>query len=120
MAKDVTGQPWYFDAAAQGEGFGPNADGVSVVFNKPVFIKRIKVYTGDGGEVLLYDRKDAPAVTGAPGPTDAHFARHTVLDLKTLAAQDNFEVPVEATLLGIYVSILPASAYLEVFHGEVA
>jgi len=117
MPKDVTGQPWYFDAAAQGEGFGPSLDGVSVAFDGRIYIKRVKLYTGDGGAVRVYDRQTSPPVLGLPGEDDAQHARHIVFYLQNLAAQDNFEIPVEAELLGFYVDTLPANAYMEVFHG---
>ena len=118
MAKDVTGQPWYFDASGQGEGRGPSLDGVSVVFPTRVYIKRVKLYTGDGTTLLVYDRKTSPPVLGLPGEDDAQNSRHIVLHFQNLAAQDNFEIPIEATLLGFYVETLPTNAYLEVFHGE--
>ena len=118
MPKVVTGQPWYFDAAAQGEGLGPSLDDVAVVHKVPVYIKRIKIYTGNGTQVLLYDRKTSPPILGLPGEQDAQNARHTIINFQNLAAQDNIEVTLEARFLGIYVDTLPANAYLEVFHGE--
>jgi len=119
MAKDVTGQPWYFDGAGQGEGFGPSLDGVPVAFDSRVYIKRVKLYTGDGGAVRVYDRQTLPPVLGTPSENDdAQHARHVVFYLQNLAAQDNLEVPVEKELLGFYVDTLPTNAYMEVFHGE--
>jgi hypothetical protein len=64
MSKDVTSNPWTFDAAAQGEGFGPNKDSVSVVFTIKPYIDRIKIDTGDGGNVLIYSRANAGAAQG--------------------------------------------------------
>ena len=109
MAKDITGQPWKFDATGQGEGIGPSLDSVSVNFPVQVYIDHIKVETGDGGDVLLYSRQNA----------GTEQKRYTVLSLDQTPSGDTLAVEMRKRVDGIYVETLPANAVLWVYHGEV-
>jgi hypothetical protein len=111
MAKDVTSNPWYFDATTQGEGFGPNKDSVACVFPyvKP-YIQRIKVEAGDGGsDVTIYSRKNA-------GTGD--HSRITILELDSVTASDTIECPMGIRVDGVYIQALPTNGKVFVYHGE--
>jgi hypothetical protein len=108
MAKDVTGNPWLFDAATQGEGFGPNKDSISVVFTTKPYIDRIKVDTGDGGNVLIRSRS-------AAGTGD--HSRIDILKADSTPANDTLEWPIKHRVDGIYIVTLPANATIKVWHG---
>ena len=135
MAKSVSANPWVFDAVGQCEGFGPSLDAeISIyepegtepsisaankpVFNTTVYIKQIKVVTGDGGDVLVYSRK----VAGDADPTEENKPgerkRYEVLFLDATPASDTLWVPMDVRVDGIYVETLPANAKLYVYHGE--
>jgi len=96
MAKDVTGQPWIFDATTQAEGVGNSG-----VFQHPIYIQRVKIDTGNGGDVL---------VLSASGGK-------TIIKADNTPADDTLEWPIGAFVRGFYVSTLPTNAQLHVFHG---
>lgn len=136
MAKDVSANPWVFDAAGQAEGYGPWLDSQKSIFepegtepsisaaNKPNFnikpyIRQVKVVTGStGGDVLVYSRK----VVGTADPTEENkpdqHKRYEVLFLDETPANDTLWVPMDQQVDGIYVETLPTGAKLYVYHGE--
>ena len=136
MAKDVSANPWVFDAVGQCEGFGPSLDAEKSVyepegtepsisaankpnFNTPIYVREIKVVTGStGGDVLLYSRK----VVGTADPTEENkpdqHKRYEVLFLDATPANDTLWVPMNQRVDEFYVETLPAGAKLYVFHGE--
>jgi hypothetical protein len=104
MAKEITGNPWVFDTATEGEGYGPNADSVSVNFNTWIYIKRIKVYTGtSGGDVQVDDRKTSG---------------REILFLDNTFANDSIECPMGIAVKGVYIKTLPTAAKVYVYHGK--
>ena len=108
MAKVVRGDFIEFDAGDQGEGFGPNKDSVSVVYTHKIYVARIKVDTGDGGDVLLYSRQEAGA---------ADHARYEVLKADSTPANDTLEWPIHKRVDGVFVETLPANAKIVVWLG---
>lgn len=124
MAKDVSANPWVFDATGQAEGLGPSLDSGpevthTVNFNVPVYIQQIKVVTGGtGGDVLVYSRK----IVGTEDPTQYpkcdQRKRYEVLFLDETPANDTLWVPINTRVDGIYVNTLPTGAKLYVYHGE--
>jgi len=104
MVKQATGNPIIFDATTQGEGYGPNEDGISTLFNTPIYVKRIKVYTGTaGGDIQVDDR----ATSGKE-----------VLFLDSTLANDSIECPIEVFVKGIYIKTLPTAAKVYLYHGK--
>jgi hypothetical protein len=107
MAKTGLNTPiWTFGAAADGEGFGPNKDGISVNYTCKIYIHRLKIDTGDGGDVLIYSRKEA-------GTGD--HARSVILKADSTPANDTLEWPFESYVDGIYIQTLPTNASVVVF-----
>ena len=109
MAQDSTNNPWLFDAATQGEGFGPSLDSVSVVFTVRPYINQLKIGTGAGGDVLIYSRKNAG--TG-------NHARVNIVDFSSTPANDTLWVPIDARVDGLYIQTLPTGGRVYAFHGE--
>jgi hypothetical protein len=104
MSKDVTGNPWIFDATTQGEGTAPNADSVSVTFICKPYIAQIKIVTGaTGGDVQVDDRK-----TGG----------RAIAFVESMLANDTLWVPIDLRVKGVYIKTLPASAKVYVYHGR--
>jgi hypothetical protein len=136
MAKDISANPWVFDAAGQCEGFGPQKDTVKSRYepvgtppaisaaDAPNFIcklniRQIKVVTGStGGDVLVYSR----AASGTADPTTENEPdvnkRYEVLFLDATPANDTLWVPMDVTVDGIYVNTLPTGAKLYVYLSE--
>lgn len=136
MSKDISANPWVFDAVGQCEGFGPSLDAEKSVyepegeepsipaadkpvFNTSIYIRQIKITTGAGGDVLVYSRK----VAGTADPTEENkpdqHKRYEVLFADATPADDTLWWPMDQRVDGIYVETLPANAKLYVFHGEV-
>lgn len=109
MAQNSSSNPWYMDAAGQGEGFGPNKDGISVVFDTKPYINQVKLETGDGGDFLMYSRKNA-------GSGD--HARIILLKLDNTPANDTLWIPMDCRVDGVYIQTLATNAAVYVFHGE--
>ena len=136
MAKDISANPWVFDAVGQCEGFGPSLDAEKSVyepegtepsisaankpnFNTPIYIREVKITTGStGGDVLVYSRK----VVGTADPTEENkpeqHKRYEVLFADATPANDTLWWPINTRVDGFYVETLPAGAKLYVFHGE--
>lgn len=110
MAKDVHANPWVFDTQDTGEGLGPDLDAVATVFKIPIYINRIKIYTGAGGAIRLESRKNAGA---------GNRAKIDVIRLQNTAAQETIEVALGHYFDGIYLTTLPTDALVYVYHGEV-
>jgi hypothetical protein len=101
--------PWIFEKEGEGEGFGPNEDGIPVNFVIKPYVQRIKVDTGDGGDVLVYSRK---------GASSGSHARYTVLKEDSTSADDNLQRPIGKRVDGIYIETLPDNAKVVVWHGR--
>ena len=108
MAKDVSGHVWTFDAATQGEGFGPNLDSISVNITSKFYVHALKVDTGDGGDVLVESRE------GTTGDATIHV-KYTVVKLDSTPANDTLWVPIEAYVDGLYVTTLPTNGSIQVY-----
>jgi hypothetical protein len=109
MAKLVYGDFIEFDATTQGEGFGPNKDSISVVNTGKLYVRRFKVDTGDGGDVLVRSRLNAGA---------ADHARFDVLKADSTPANDTLDWPYHGYVDGLYVVTLPTNAKIIVLLGE--
>lgn len=103
MAKDVTGNPWTFDAAAQYEGFANRNETTAPVFAVKVFVQQIKIDTGDGGNVAI--------------DTDSAATRQVVKADNT-PANDTLWWPIDHYVEGLYITTLPTNATITVWHGE--
>jgi len=107
MAKDVKANPWFFDAAAQGEGFGPNEDAVSVVFTVKPYISLLRIKGGAGGSVVIHSRQNVSV-----GNND----RYVILN-ETLGAGESKDFPVNQRVDGLFLTTFPIDAELFAFHG---
>jgi len=103
MSKDVTGNPWVFDTQGEYEGFANRAQSTAPVYTCKVYIDRIKVDTGDGGDVAV--------------DTDSTPTRR-VIKADSTPADDTLEWPIGHYVDGIYITTLPTNATIEVWHGE--
>jgi len=104
VAKDVTGNPWIFDAETQAEGYANDAAGATVNNKGLIFIKEIKVYTGTaGGDVLIHD---------AAGGRE-------ILFLDSTSANTTISCPFGNGFWakGIYITDLQTAAKVYVYHG---
>jgi len=104
VAKDVTGNPWIFDAETQAEGYAPYEAGETVNTRTPIFVKEIKVYTGTaGGDVQIHDESGG----------------REVLFLDSTPANTTISVPFGngVWLKGIYITDLQTAAKVYVYHG---
>ncbi|KRT68215.1 MAG: hypothetical protein XU15_C0026G0025 [candidate division NC10 bacterium CSP1-5] len=112
MPKDIKANPWVFDAEGQGEGFGPNEDGVAVNFSevKP-YVSRIKIMGGDGGTVEILSRQNT---------SSGDHARYEILPIVTAAANAVTDHVVNQVVDGIYINDLPLNAKVYVYHGHEA
>lgn len=106
MAKDITGQPWQFNAAGDFEGLA-NVGELDASLNGPVFphrifVRRIKIVTGStGGDVLVTESDGGREIARAD----------------SAPANDTLEWPINAWVKGIYIDTLPTGANVKVFHG---
>ena len=104
MAKDVTRNPWIFDAAGDTEGVAnaadssqtPNFDGITI------WVEQIKLDTGDGGDFLLSESDSGKRI----------------LKLDNTPANDTLWVPMHVRVRGVFVSTLATNATLEIYHGD--
>ena len=102
MAKDVTHNPWVFDATTQEEGSTATSTGV---FNcKPYVDFIVAKSNGTAGEFIVLD--DASG--------------NTLMDVDTTGTQEAIIFPVGKYVDGIYIQALPSSAKIYVFHGREA
>lgn len=106
MAKDITSQPWTFEAVGDFEGVA-NVGEVDASLNGPVFphriyINRVKVKTGSVGGDILINQSDGGL---------------ELIDAPSTPADDVLEWEIQAWVKGIYVQTLPAGAKISVFHG---
>lgn len=109
MAKDISHNPWKFDTAAEGEGFGPNQDSVSVNFEHKPYVSRFRVYGGNGGAVLVSSRQNASV-----GNND----KHDVLNVPAMPAGETLDFPIGTNVDGIYIDTLPLNALVYVYLNE--
>lgn len=105
MAKDVTGQPWKFDAVDQYEGWANRAAAVAPVFDtvKP-FVDFIQIESGAAGGTFDVRVTDG----GKP-----------ITGTLTLAANTSVQVNVGKYVDGVYMETMTDGQIL-VFHGEEA
>jgi hypothetical protein len=108
MAKVFRGDWIIFDAATQGEGFGPNEDSISVSTAEKLYVQRIKIDTGDGGDVLIRSRNTASA---------SDHARYDVVKADNTTANATMQWPIGKRVDGLYVVTLPANATITVILG---
>lgn len=101
MAKDVTKNPWTFDAATQGEGTTVSG----AVFNVRPYIKSVVLETDTTGG-------DFDVLDGASGDT-------IIGGSLTLAADSQVQIIVENFVDGVYINALPSGATVTVYHGRV-
>lgn len=100
MAKDVSGQPWTFDATTQGEGTSNSG-----VFQLPIFIDF----------VICKSNGTAGAFTVLEASGGAQ-----IFDVDTTGSNESKIVPIGKYIEGFYVSALPSSGKIYAFHGEKA
>lgn len=99
MAKDVTGQPWIFDATTQAEGVDNGG-----VFDIPIFVDHVVCKSnGTAGAFTVLE-----ASGGAQ-----------IFDVDTTETDGEKVVPIGKYIKGFYVSALPSSGKIYVYHGEV-
>ena len=105
MAQDMTSQPWLLDATGQSYA----RDAVATVGNnntlsviQKLWIREIKVDTGDGGNVLV----------------SVSNGGRRLLKMDNTTANTTISVPIDELWEGLYVTTLPANASLEVYHGR--
>jgi hypothetical protein len=107
MAKDETGNPLVFDAADQ---YWTGNVEVDLSLGNPgtkntgqrIFVEKIVVKAGDGGAVLVEETS---------GGRD-------ILNFASTTASDTITWPVNKEYAGVYITTLPASARIEVYHGR--
>ena len=110
MAKDVSHNPWVFDAADQFEGWAnrneaADADGNVAVFQNKPFIDFILFESGaTGGN---YDVRDADG--GNP-----------ISGIINLGANAQFQVSVGKYVDGIYIESFGTDGQILVYHGQEA
>ena len=106
MAKTLNKDPWVWTAAGDAEG---QIHGGS--FQLPIYVRQIKVDTGDGGDFLLTtaSTSDTEAV-GYPG--------ERLLKLDNTPANDTLWVEIETYWDNIFIQTLPANASIEIYHGR--
>ena len=102
MAKKVDNNPWTFDAADQYEGWANRAQSTKPVFEVKPYISRIKIDTGNGGDILI-----------TTDGTDAN----EVVKADSTPANDTLEWPIQKRVDGIYIDTLPTNATIQVWHG---
>jgi hypothetical protein len=102
MAKDITGNPWVFDTATESEGFANRNESTAPNITTNIFINRIKVDTGDGGDVAI--------------DNDATPTRR-IIKADSTPANDTLEWPIGHYVDGIYITTLPTNATITVWHG---
>jgi hypothetical protein len=106
MAKEITGQPWVFNAAGEFEGYANNAE-LDGNLNGPhfptrIFVQRFKIDTGAGGDVLINDSNGG----------------NEILKADSTPANDTLEWPINSWVKGLYIQTLPANATIQVWHGK--
>jgi hypothetical protein len=103
MAKDVTHNPWKFDAAAQGEGKANS--GVFAELDR-IYVKNITA-VGDGtneGTIIVKDKSGGRIIAQFEIATDDHLQVQPIFDF----------------VGGIYIDTLDATnAIVLVYHGRV-
>lgn len=106
MAKDVTGNPWKFDAADQYEGFRPEQEEATApVFNNKPFVDFILIESaGTGGSYDVRDGDGGRAISG----------------IITLGANTQFQVNVGKYVEGIYIETFGSDGQILVYHGQEA
>lgn len=117
MAKQVVGDTIRFDAEGQGEGYGPALDGVSVVYNVPLYVRHIKVNSGAGGDLTINSRK----ISGDADPTEFPLCdqrkRYEVLFLDDMDANEPYMIPMEKYVDGLYIEDLQTNMVVTVELG---
>ena len=105
MAKDVTHNPWKFDAADQYEGWGNRNETTAPVFNSKPFVDFILIESGaTGGTYDVRDTNGGNHVTG----------------LITLGANAQFQMSVGKYLEGVYIEAFGTDGQILVYHGQEA
>jgi hypothetical protein len=99
MAKNVTSNPWVFDAAAQAEG----KDETGTLFDHPIYVKHIII--------------DAGATGGAFEVTEGSGGR-SLTGTVTLAANGWKQIVVAAYVDSVYMASLVAGGSIHVYHGK--
>jgi len=105
MAKDVTHNPWKFDAADQYEGFANIGEAVAPVFQHKPFVDFILIESGAvGGTYDVRDSDGGNPITG------------TI----TLGATAQFQLSVGKYLDGVYIEAFGTDGQILVYHGQEA
>lgn len=99
MAKDVTGNPWKFDAATQAEGLDNSG-----VFDHPIYVKTIAVSTVDHTGDSTVDIHDASG--------------GRLLWTVEMSTNDREQYVIDDFVQGIYITTLPSGATVFVNHGK--
>ena len=105
MARDITGNPWKFDAQGQGEGLSCVARDISdAEIDLPIYIDQLKIMTGVGGG----DIKVSTDTTG--NGVEIAFVDNA-------PTEDVLYWPVNEYVPGIFIEELISDAVVYVFHG---
>lgn len=99
MAKDVTHNPWSFDATTQAEGQATAGSNFNV---KPFVDFVLCKSNGTAGAFTMLDKAGG----------------NTLFDVDTTGTQESVIVPIGKYVDGVYVQALPASGIMYVYHGE--
>jgi len=105
VAKNVSNNPWVFDAADQYEGAANTGETVKPVFSNRPYVKYILFESGAAG-----GNYDVRASNGGD----------VVSGIINLGANAQFELNVESTLDGVYIESFGSDGQILVFHGQEA
>lgn len=104
MAKDVSHNPWKFDAVDQYEGFGNIGEPAGEpVFSTRPFVDFILIESGaTGGAYEVTDVDDGNTITGT----------------QTLGANVSVQISVGKYLDGVYINQFGSDGQILIYHGQ--
>lgn len=105
MAKDISHNPWVFDAVDQYEGWANRNETVAPVFEIKPFVDFILFESGaTGGNYEVTDANDGNSLTG----------------LITLGANSQVQVSIGKYVDGVYIDSFGSDGKILVYHGQEA